>query len=1057
MEFSYLHFIQRRYMLKNSLLISLFKSNSIKILFVIMLLILTALGNTYLSVYSHSNSDAEASALLPQASMTSTPECCETELHTLVGSYYSIENNTDAKLLLNNKGDEELEVKPTLYNFQGQELQLPPVTVDPQSFRFINLEEWAVIGGESFKTGNIKLIHGGKDLVLGAQIYLTDEEHSLSFEEKLAEIGTFNSQRQEAVWWMPSEQTQVQIVLTNTTDNPLTLTAQLTKKPHHTGNAQLFELNAHETKVLDLRQDFIEGNQFSKSDLLGLSLTHAASDKDALLARVLVKGENQGYSNTVQFSNPNGGKSSEYQGAGFQIEDINNGHLTPVIVARNVGEQDSTVKIRIPYTRVDGSEGKITLPQEIVKPGWLSRINTQKIIQRVRQEQITVASLEIEYDTAPGTIIVAAHSVSDDHNLVFRVPLWDPFAQRSSTGGYPWRIEGTSKTDVFIKNITDEEEDYVAYLVWENGGTYMIGLNPVAAHQTVKIDIKKLRDEQIPDESGRTIPVNLSSGQIQWTLRRKDNLPGDDARASLALIGRSEQIDLIKGVISNYSCINCCPGSYQAALIEPSSAPIPLPSEDTIKVGSTKTYVAKEKKTTCYGSGSDFFLVPATWSSSDTSIATVDITTGVVSGAAAGSVTIQATWQVRSYTVINHACVQVAQYYVTAARNIKIVEVTNVTTNTPDVKKVPPTSSGDANIIHFVTPKGNANDLVTLTATITPNVSSSIDWEGATEDPSNPLQATVSKSTPIKHTIKIKSNGTVIKELRVWVVWANLSASSLVGPRTVYSTNPPANITTGVSAEITWTASIDPSDIINDSDRPDLSGTNISNPPGSGTFTLGGDDLVGGVNAKWDITRRIRQKYFINGVEQMTSGIRAKADYPSNDRIGNDDGGVYLEDNDPYNNPAKGNLTAVDTPDDIFLPFDLNVGDIIELKIQFGEFARLELDGTWYRISDFGNWRFHINVVKVKDDQLVAVGTTVSPYTNIIGPGSDGVLQADLLQSVTSLSSNVILGDDTIGVTGGVKYVTAGPNGLAESYALNNLWVPKNPPGHLFDLTNNDW
>ena len=68
----------------------------------------------------------------------------------------------------------------------------------------------------------------------------------------------------------------------------------------------------------------------------------------------------------------------------------------------------------------------------------------------------------------------------------------------------------------------------------------MIGLKSLAAHETVHIDVKKLRDEQIPDERGRTIPLYISSGQLQWTLRRKDTLPDNDERANLALIGRSE-------------------------------------------------------------------------------------------------------------------------------------------------------------------------------------------------------------------------------------------------------------------------------------------------------------------------------------------------------------------------------------------------------------------------------------------------------------------------------------------------------------------------------------
>ncbi|HMS40449.1 MAG TPA: hypothetical protein PKE69_09500 [Pyrinomonadaceae bacterium] len=213
------------------------------------------------------NEQTNRELLLPNVSPSPTPTPDET-WHTLVGSYYLINDNFEAKLLLNNKGILPLEVQPTLYNKQGQILTLPPVTVAPQNFRFINLNDWALIGGESFKSGNIKLVHFGKDLVLGAQIYLTNETKSLSYEEKLTEKGKFDSRRQEAVWWMPSNSADVKIVLTNTTEAVLSVTGKLAKKPNQVSNPQTVQLLANQTKVFDLREDFTDGNQFANAEFL---------------------------------------------------------------------------------------------------------------------------------------------------------------------------------------------------------------------------------------------------------------------------------------------------------------------------------------------------------------------------------------------------------------------------------------------------------------------------------------------------------------------------------------------------------------------------------------------------------------------------------------------------------------------------------------------------------------------------------------------------------------------------------------------------------------------
>ena len=611
-----------------------------------LLFVVFVAASAVFSVHSQSNEPEDTTALTADSTPTPTPTP-----HTLVGTFYTTENNIEAKLLLNNKGITMLEVRPTLYNLQGQELQLPSVWVEPQNFRFINLRDWAMIGGDSFKSGSIKLFHVGKDLVLGSQIYLTDEAHSVSYEEKLAEIGKFDSRRQEAVWQIPTAQTSTVIALSNTSNAPLTVNGRLGKAPQVSGVVNTFQLTAHETKVLDVRRDFSDGSQFFNSELMALSLTHNGANKDALLARVLVADPTRGFSNVVQFSNPAGGASSEYQGVGFQIENINNQILTPVIVARNVGTSTATVSAKVPYTRTDGTKGTITLPTKQLAAGEIGALNVSSITQRVQQEQIKVASLEVTYNTAAGSVIVAAHTVSADKNLVFRVPMWDPLGQRSPTGGYPWRIENTSQTETYIKNITDQEQDYVAFLVWENNGMYMIGRKPIAGHETVHIDVKKIRDEQIPDERGRTVPTWISSGQLQWTLRRKDSLPDDDARANLALMGRSEQVDVTKKIVNNYACQNCCTGNFTNGYLEAAN---PTQTFDALEVQGSRVYFAVEESETCYGgvysTTSTDAVYNATWASSDSNVATVN-SGGNVTGVNAGNVQISATWRAQNSIV----------------------------------------------------------------------------------------------------------------------------------------------------------------------------------------------------------------------------------------------------------------------------------------------------------------------------------------------------------------------------------------------------------------------
>lgn len=183
----------------------------------------------------------EENLLFPRVQESVAPVSVSAEpsaSHTLVGSYYSLDGGMKATLMLNNKGITPLEVQPTLFSADGQQLIIPTVFVEPRSARYIDLEDWAVMGGPAFRSGSIRLFHYGRDLILGAQIYLTDETHRLTFEEKLAEVGKFDSRRLEAVWFQPANETR--IIISNTSDQPLTISGRLTKAPRHTGDINTF-------------------------------------------------------------------------------------------------------------------------------------------------------------------------------------------------------------------------------------------------------------------------------------------------------------------------------------------------------------------------------------------------------------------------------------------------------------------------------------------------------------------------------------------------------------------------------------------------------------------------------------------------------------------------------------------------------------------------------------------------------------------------------------------------------------------------------------------------
>jgi hypothetical protein len=210
-----------------------------------------------------------------------------------------------------------------------------------------------------------------------------------------------------------------------------------------------------------------------------------------------------------------------------------------------------------------------------------------------------------------------------------------------------------------------------------------------------------------------------------------------------------------------------------------------------------------------------------------------------------------------------------------------------------------------------------------------------------------------------------KSDAKVIDTCTTWVVWSAISS----GDMPIASHNVlvrPARIGTAVDGGYTFQHTIAPASVITDIDRPDLSGTNQTAPPGGNHWT--GSPLSGGADKKWDNSRQIRLKIMnpasLPGTAFSLPLIPGDiASYPTNPVEGTDDAFVIDEANDPY--AASGVLTGLDKPG-IAIANDTGAdGNTYELRSHFIEFTRLEIKGKWYRICADYPWRIHLRLKKV--------------------------------------------------------------------------------------------
>jgi hypothetical protein len=290
---------------------------------------------------------------------------------------------------------------------------------------------------------------------------------------------------------------------------------------------------------------------------------------------------------------------------------------------------------------------------------------------------------------------------------------------------------------------------------------------------------------------------------------------------------------------------------------------------------------------------------------------------------------------------------------------------------------------------HFVTVEGVSGDIA-LEATIVPDTAETkalIGWTDMTQDASDELKATTSRSASGKFEAKVTVDGKTAHSLTNWVVWSTCNTPTFSKTSTHLS-GIGRRIEILVSNNFTFT--IEPATFFTDADRPENLTGSPSPVPGAGqTQVFNGETLSGGADSRWDESRQVRVKILNPNLytkpqlspnpghihDSQPAATDIPEDYPSTpialiDTIGNDDISTddgppgHGEDNDPYNIDI-GQLKGLDEPAAVMFDSTGSDGDTIEYRYHFREFARLNLGSTWYRISDPVAWRTHFKFERV--------------------------------------------------------------------------------------------
>ncbi|MDQ3011413.1 MAG: hypothetical protein M3X11_12000 [Acidobacteriota bacterium] len=276
--------------------------------------------------------------------------------HTLTATYYSVKENLKATLMLSNQGTSAMPIQISLFSYDGYQSDLPADTLQAHEVRAVDLGQH-IRRGSNFEEGSLQIIYQGMPLELGGVVTLVNSARSLIFDEELTEPAkAFASARLEGVWWRPAGSTEVRLALTNTSNAQLSVSVATGKKDNGNSDATTMTLIAHETRVLSTEEHNDSNELELHGKAGGISIKHTGAP-GSLTAYGFVQEPEKGFSNIIDFTDPQKVKTARLDGAGIRFETIANQPLSQVAVVRNVGTAPTTVQGRISYTLANGRQG----------------------------------------------------------------------------------------------------------------------------------------------------------------------------------------------------------------------------------------------------------------------------------------------------------------------------------------------------------------------------------------------------------------------------------------------------------------------------------------------------------------------------------------------------------------------------------------------------------------------------------------------------------------------------------------------------------------------------
>lgn len=587
-----------------------FQSSKLFCIMVLVGLLLLLTAALMQSVSSQINEPASSSSL------QACPTCPTPTQQVIYAPLIGLPEASRSEIVLNCRSPQPIDVTPTFYTAEGTPIVGQAIRLQPAEMRFVDV--LSLIPEEhryQHRWGGMSLSYTGKLMEAWAQLTLHGIGGRNSADVLFAVVDAPRSNVREAVWRMPQSGTAA-IALGNYSDSPTQATLTFSD-----GERQEVNIAPYVTEIVLRRASGRRDPR--RANMEGESVTiNSNGQLGRLITSGLVTSADGDFTSSLRFYDTQNIAQPNLYATNFRLKN-SEAHL----LLRNTTANAVTARSRfLPATGAAG--GVVELPAVTVPPNEIVEVNLRPLMTAARRRQdFDSVSVQITNSGAQGSLIGALYSTNKLTGITYDIPLRDSGLARNSAGGYPVRLDSDYTTILSITNVSDKPSKFTMQINYE-GGRYALYPQELAAGAMATFDVRKIRDEQMPDSTGEVLPRTMSVGQIRWSIN------GD---SSTRLIGRSEVVSLLGKVSSSYSCGVCCPNSVFDGRVIPDTA--------EVFVDDTTQFAARERDRDCYGNIFPEYPVTADFTSGDYSIAEIwAYPYGVATGMDEGDTFIQGSW-----------------------------------------------------------------------------------------------------------------------------------------------------------------------------------------------------------------------------------------------------------------------------------------------------------------------------------------------------------------------------------------------------------------------------